>query len=28
LTVLDAQFPLNVAAGDRYPPQMMTALNR
>ena len=28
LSALDAHFPLNVAAGDRYPPQMMTALNR
>jgi aryl-alcohol dehydrogenase-like predicted oxidoreductase len=28
LSALDAQFPLNVASGDRYPPQMMTALNR
>ena len=28
LSALDLQFPLNVAAGDRYPPQMMSALNR
>ncbi|MBE2257737.1 MAG: aldo/keto reductase [Rhodobacteraceae bacterium] len=28
LAVLDAAFPFNVAAGDRYPPNMMSAVNR
>jgi len=28
LTALDAQFPLSAAAGDRYPANMMAALNR
>jgi len=28
LAALDAQFPLSVAAGDRYPANMMAALNR
>jgi len=28
LAAMDAEFPLNAAAGDRYPPNMMGALNR
>ena len=28
LAALDAEFPLNAAAGDRYPANMMAALNR
>jgi len=28
LAALDAEFPLNAAAGDRYPANMMSALNR
>jgi len=28
LAALDAEFPLNAAAGDRYPTNMMAALNR
>ncbi|MCF8150597.1 MAG: aldo/keto reductase [Sulfuritalea sp.] len=28
LAALDAAFPFNAAAGDRYPPNMMAALNR
>jgi aryl-alcohol dehydrogenase-like predicted oxidoreductase len=28
LSVLDEQFPLNVAVGERYPANMMSALNR
>ena len=28
LALLDTEFPVNAAAGDRYPTSMMGALNR